>query len=210
MPPPNSKIKATIYPIDGIIKHAQVARILYKNKVTPAEFYIAARLCQEHLPPSTYQSLAAETCRQKAKSKPILAPGLYTTVRRLEQRGLLQIIPAHPYKRLEATKKGWLFYLLLLAEMERPVRDCTVFDYPKKTKWQGPRHEGKAGAVTKTRSFLALSQKRGLSIWERCALSSLPPYQRLESGVPKSPATDSAPSSTPPSTGPAIEPKKKP
>lgn len=202
---PKRKPKKTRYLIDGLIKHAQVCRILILNRVTPLQFYVAARLCQEHLPPSTLHTLHAETSRQKPGQKPIFPKAMRVAVKMLEAKGYLTTrVVKDPGKRVETrvdiTQQGWIFYLLLLAEMERPIRELTVYDYPRKTLFKQGKQRPKAGAAMKKVRFPALAKKRGLSIWERSALSCLPQWQRLESGALRSrapastPATSAAPS----------------
>lgn len=177
-------------PVDivGLVKHAQVARILAMNKVTPLQFYIVARSCHELLPPCTIGILTRELKMVHA--------AISQQVRRLAARGLLTVgsqsadgIPVNP------TTPGWGFYFMLLAEMERPIHEPSLPPKGHKTRWHRPRIKDrpKAGAAMKKIKIVALSKKVGLSIWERCGLAFLPKFQRLGDGEGKSSVQVSTP-----------------
>jgi hypothetical protein len=163
------------YPIDGLLKHAQVCRILCKNRASPRQFYIMARICHEHLPTSTLQSLRHEL---GTKSDATTA-----TVHYLRKKGLVTVSGKRDGCKVSPTLEGWAWFFLILAEMERPIRENTVYDAPKKTKFGPVKHGKKAGRAMKKLRIVKLATKRGLSIWERSALASLPAYQRLDVGA---------------------------
>jgi hypothetical protein len=192
---PKPRKKAGIcYPITGLIKHAQVARILFKNNVSTRQFYIVCRACQEQLPLPTLTDL-----RKELGAKGKTATSIGESAEWLRKKGLLKRHGQGRKATYEPTDKGYAWYLLLIAEMERPIRDGTVYDHPKKTKFKRPKRGlgPKAGRAQRRTRFSALAKKVGLSIWERSELCVLPQWQRLDSGEPKSSAPASSASITP-------------
>lgn len=173
---------AVCYPITGIIKHAQVARILAKNNVSPRQFYLVCRACQEHLPLPTLRAFRAELGARGAT-----ATRVAMCVNGLRKRGLLRRTGKGRAAVFDATDKGYIFYLMLIAEMERPIRENTVYDHPKKTAFKRPHGLGpKGGRAMRKVRFSALAKKRGISIWDRCEWSALPQWQSLAHGEFKS------------------------
>lgn len=190
--------------LHGILKHANVCRVLCRNDITAYQFYIIARVCSENLPPATLASLHHEmTMRNPRVANPPKNPYFATRARvmGMVNKGLLQVRKANCRVIVEPTLTGWKFFILTLAEMERPVRDQTIFDSPRKLVWntnrQKRKHGAKEKAARKAFSIVKAAKPIGLSIWQRCGAASIPPFQRLRlrrrpSTAPKS----SAPAST--------------
>lgn len=164
--------------LEGLLKHANVVRWLIIHRLTPYEFYIPARLCQEHLPAPTIQELAREMRR--------LPEEAFNMTRRLERAGLIRIDRNFKPAKLEPTLEGWRFYYLLLADMEAPITDSRVFSktswYPKKKNKKGKHNNCPHGARSKAYKRGALPRKPGLSIWEQSGLPPLPKFQRQRRG----------------------------
>lgn len=195
---------AVFHPITGIIKHAQVARILVRNNVSARQFYLVCRACQEHLPLPTLTAFRAEL-----GARGPTAASVGNCVEGLRKRGLLRRTGKGRKAVYDATDKGYIFYLMLIAEMERPIRENTVYDYPKRTAFTtGPgRKPGpRAGRVKNKTRYSALSKKRGLSIWDRCEWSALPQWQSLAPGEFKSLAPPARRKHIPRTTLPPVPP----
>lgn len=187
--------------LHGILKHANVCRVLVRNHITAYEFYIIARVCSENLPPATLSSLHHEmTMKNPRVENPPKNPYFATRARvmRMQEQGLIQTRKEPGAIVIEPTLKGWRFFILTLAEMERPIRDQTVFDNPRKLQWnRAKRKFGKREtAARKSFSIVKAAKPIGLSIWQRCGAASIPPYQRLKtrrkgSTAPRSSKQDS-------------------
>lgn len=186
--------------LHGILKHANVCRVLCRNDILAHEFYTIARVCSENLPPATITTLHHETSihlKRADKGKAVNAPSrTWRRVNVMVRKGLLQTRRDGPNVFVEPTLTGWKFFILTLAEMERPVRDMTIFDSPKKLLWR--THKRKFGPkekkARKAFSIVKAAKPIGLSIWQRCGVASMPRFQRLK----------------PQRARPSIEPKSSP
>lgn len=182
--------------LHGILKHANVCRVLVRNDITAYQFYIIARVCSENLPPATLASLHHEMQLHRP-----IAPGKnpYCITRNrvhvMMEKGLVQIRKEPKGIFIEPTLMGWRFFLLTLAEMERPVRDSTVYDSPKKIRWMKAKRKfgKKETAARKSFSIVKAAKPIGLSIWQRCGAASIPPFQRLRPRRQRSTAPKSLP-----------------